>query len=107
MSPVYSLLQGHVSPASIRSSGSATSPVENMTSSDRRSKLPHQTHGQAAREKSPPALSDKDHFANFNLDQWKRRGKGDYYCPRKYECTKGGVNADGELVKFERNSAYV
>ena len=78
-----------------------------MTSSDRRSKLPHQTHGQAAREKSPPALSDKDHFANFNLDQWKRRGKGDYYCPRKYECTKGGVNADGELVKFERNSAYV
>jgi hypothetical protein len=34
------------------------------------------------------------------------RGKGQWLCPLRHSCTKGGVRPSGELVVFERNSAY-
>lgn len=40
------------------------------------------------------------------LGELKTRGKGHYTCPRKYDCKKGGVQPNGELTVFERNSAF-
>lgn len=34
------------------------------------------------------------------------RGKGNYVCPHGTGCSKGGVKPDGDLVIFERNSAF-
>jgi hypothetical protein len=34
------------------------------------------------------------------------RGKGQYTCPEGPNCTKGGLQANGEIVVFERNSAF-
>lgn len=34
------------------------------------------------------------------------RGKGQYQCPYAYDCTKGGVDKDGRIVIFERNSTF-
>lgn len=39
-------------------------------------------------------------------EELKPRGKGQYLCPEGLACTKGGVQADGTLVVFERNSAF-
>jgi hypothetical protein len=35
-----------------------------------------------------------------------QRGKGAHTCPHAFQCAKGGVNADGTMVIFERNSAF-
>ena len=40
------------------------------------------------------------------MEQFKQRGKGTHFCPLGLACTKGGVNQDGTLVNFERNSAF-
>jgi len=40
------------------------------------------------------------------LGELKNRGKGHYTCPRTYDCKKGGVQPNGELTVFERNSAF-
>ena len=40
------------------------------------------------------------------IEELKPRGKGQYLCPEGLSCTKGGVQADGTLVVFERNSAF-
>ena len=40
------------------------------------------------------------------IEELKPRGKGQYLCPEGLSCTKGGVQADGTLLVFERNSAY-
>ena len=40
------------------------------------------------------------------IEELKPRGKGQYICPEGLSCTKGGVQADGTLVVFERNSAF-
>ncbi|EXJ92218.1 hypothetical protein A1O3_00768 [Capronia epimyces CBS 606.96] len=34
------------------------------------------------------------------------RGKGEHVCPLGTRCSKGGVSADGTLIRFERNSAF-
>ena len=36
----------------------------------------------------------------------KIRGKGRYVCEQGYDCQKGGVDDMGNLVIFERNSAF-
>lgn len=100
-------LPGPASPISVQSSNSVASPTAVLASPDGRNKLPNQAQSLISREGSPPGLSDKDHFANYNLDRWKRRGKGaQNYCPRGLACNKGGVK-DGQLVHFERNSAFI
>ena len=35
-----------------------------------------------------------------------QRGKGRHTCPHAFRCTKGGLNADGTMVIFERNSTF-
>jgi hypothetical protein len=40
------------------------------------------------------------------LGELKSRGKGHYTCPRRNDCKKGGVQPNGELTVFERNSAF-
>ncbi|KAF4125639.1 hypothetical protein GMORB2_0883 [Geosmithia morbida] len=46
-------------------------------------------------------------FQGLNLDSLKSRGKGQHYCPKMHNCTKGGVDDNGRLVAFVRNSAYL
>jgi hypothetical protein len=100
-------LPGSASPISIQSLSSMASPTSMLASPEGRNRLPNHVQARASREATNPVLSDKDHFANYNLDRWKRRGKDvQNYCPRGYECKKGGV-VDGKLVLFERNSAYM
>jgi hypothetical protein len=40
------------------------------------------------------------------LDTLKSRGKDNHVCPWGNRCTKGGVGPDGNVVVFERNSAF-
>src|SRR5450755_4210257 len=40
------------------------------------------------------------------LEQLRSRGKGHYTCPRGHDCKKGGVQSNGELTIFERNSTF-
>ena len=43
---------------------------------------------------------------NNLLNSLSSRGKGRYFCPCGINCKKGGVEADGTLKLFERNSAF-
>jgi hypothetical protein len=100
-------LPGPASPVSIQSYSSVASPTAVLASPESRNRLPNHAQARTSHEATNPVLSDKDQFANYNLDPWKRRGKdGKNYCPRGLECKKGGV-VDGKLVLFERNSAYM
>jgi hypothetical protein len=49
-----------------------------------------------------PALSGQ----STPMNSLAVRGKGQYTCPEGRNCTKGGVQANGEVVVFERNSAF-
>lgn len=40
------------------------------------------------------------------MQQLKLRGKWSYRCPHRYNCVKGGVQPNGQLTVFERNSAF-
>ncbi|PGH15721.1 hypothetical protein AJ80_05429 [Polytolypa hystricis UAMH7299] len=40
------------------------------------------------------------------LESLSARGKGDHYCPYGAHCRFGGVDANGDLVLFERNSYF-
>lgn len=57
-------------------------------------------------ETSPENTSEANDAEVPSLDQLKSRGKGRYTCPHGLECTKGGVQTNGELTVFERNSAF-
>lgn len=50
--------------------------------------------------------SDDSLFAGINLKALKQRGKGKYYCPRGHRCDKGGVDKNGDLILFDRNSSF-
>ncbi|PHH62489.1 hypothetical protein CDD81_7062 [Ophiocordyceps australis] len=50
--------------------------------------------------------SDDDIFMEIDMDALRQRGKGNYSCPKAYKCKKGGVDKDGSLVKFDRNSSF-
>jgi hypothetical protein len=41
-----------------------------------------------------------------SIEQLRARGKGHYTCPRGSECDKGGVQPNGQLTVYERNSAF-
>lgn len=55
------------------------------------------------RPNSQQSSEDRDHprSGDFNF-----RGSGHHTCPQGLSCTKGGVNAEGALIIFERNSAF-
>ena len=41
------------------------------------------------------------------MGELTNRGTGVYHCPKLGRCDKGGVDKDGNLVPFERNSSFV
>ncbi|KAH7157717.1 hypothetical protein B0J13DRAFT_177461 [Dactylonectria estremocensis] len=49
---------------------------------------------------------EDEQFARIDMDALKQRGKGSYYCPLAHRCDKGGVDKDGNLVLFDRNSSF-
>lgn len=51
--------------------------------------------------------SEDELFQGVDMDALANRGKGVYHCPKRERCTKGGVDKDGNLVAFERNSSFV
>lgn len=50
---------------------------------------------------------DEELFAGFDINRLKQRGKGAYTCPKGLKCDKGGVDKDGNIVLFDRNSAFL
>lgn len=51
--------------------------------------------------------AEEDAFAKIDMEALKSRGKGNHTCPKGKRCTKGGIDKDGELIVFDRNSAFV
>ncbi|CZS80103.1 unnamed protein product [Fusarium graminearum] len=49
---------------------------------------------------------EDEQFSKIDMDALKQRGKGAYHCPLEYRCDKGGVDKDGKLVIFDRNSSF-
>ncbi|KJZ78616.1 hypothetical protein HIM_02007 [Hirsutella minnesotensis 3608] len=50
--------------------------------------------------------SDDDMFLEIDMEALRQRGKGTYSCPKAYQCKKGGVDKEGNLVVFDRNSSF-
>lgn len=62
-------------------------------------------------QSASPASPDSPHDAAANeasrlMASLSSRGKGSYVCPYGPSCRKGGVKPNGEIVVFERNSAF-
>ncbi|XWW98597.1 hypothetical protein V2A60_006597 [Cordyceps javanica] len=49
---------------------------------------------------------DEELFASIDMDALKQRGKGSYTCPKGIRCDKGGVDKDGKIIVFDRNSSF-
>ncbi|KAJ6781788.1 hypothetical protein PWT90_10766 [Aphanocladium album] len=49
---------------------------------------------------------DEELFASIDMDALKQRGKGSYVCPKGKRCDKGGVDKDGTVIVFDRNSSF-
>lgn len=49
---------------------------------------------------------DDEQFQRIDMEALRQRGKGSYYCPKGLRCDKGGVDKDGNLVLFDRNSSF-
>ncbi|KAG8359910.1 hypothetical protein FVEN_g2701 [Fusarium venenatum] len=49
---------------------------------------------------------EDEQFSKIDMDALKQRGKGSYHCPLEYRCDKGGVDKEGNLVIFDRNSSF-
>ncbi|KAG6036657.1 hypothetical protein E4U41_005565 [Claviceps citrina] len=49
---------------------------------------------------------EDDQFQSIDMDALRQRGKGVYLCPKGLKCDKGGVDKDGNLVVFDRNSSF-
>ncbi|KAG5925300.1 hypothetical protein E4U42_004430 [Claviceps africana] len=49
---------------------------------------------------------DDEQFQSIDMDALRQRGKGVYFCPKGVKCDKGGVDKDGNLVVFDRNSSF-
>ncbi|KAM3549845.1 hypothetical protein MY1884_001276 [Beauveria asiatica] len=49
---------------------------------------------------------DEELFAAIDMESLKQRGKGSYTCPKGTKCDKGGVDKDGNVIIFDRNSSF-
>lgn len=49
---------------------------------------------------------EDDLFGRIDMEALGIRGKGSHYCPLGHRCSKGGVDKDGTLVLFDRNSSF-
>lgn len=50
--------------------------------------------------------SDLEIFGDINMEALQTRGKGEHMCPKGRRCDKGGVDREGRLVVFDRNSSF-
>lgn len=50
--------------------------------------------------------SDDELFQSIDMDALRRRGRGRYVCLKGRQCDKGGVDKDGNVVVFDRNSVF-
>ena len=79
--------------------------TENPVSSDNHFHAASSSGMEASDSVSPSDTSESVPGAPL-LEQLKSRGKGQYTCPHGRDCKKGGVQQNGELTVFERNSAF-
>ncbi|OAQ96189.1 hypothetical protein LLEC1_02266 [Akanthomyces lecanii] len=49
---------------------------------------------------------DEELFSVVNMEALKQRGKGSHVCPKGLRCDKGGVDKDGNVIVFDRNSSF-
>lgn len=49
---------------------------------------------------------DEELFAAIDMESLKQRGKGSHTCPKGTKCDKGGVDKDGNVIVFDRNSSF-
>jgi hypothetical protein len=66
-------------------------------------------HNSPEEDDSGSDVSDGDDelFAKLDMEALKSRGKGNHVCPKGPQCTKGGVDKDGSMIVFDRNSSFV
>jgi hypothetical protein len=50
---------------------------------------------------------DDEQFQQIDMNALRQRGRGSYYCPKGIRCEKGGVDDDGNLKRFDRNSSFI
>lgn len=55
---------------------------------------------------SDDSSDDDEQFTSIDMEALRQRGKGIYLCPKGLKCDKGGVDKDGNLVVFDRNSSF-
>ncbi|KAF7532669.1 hypothetical protein G7Z17_g13609 [Cylindrodendrum hubeiense] len=66
----------------------------------------HPSPGDNASMSDDSEEDEDEQFARIDMEALKQRGKGSYYCPLGHRCDKGGVDKDGNLVLFDRNSSF-
>ncbi|KLJ13167.1 hypothetical protein EMPG_11889 [Blastomyces silverae] len=66
----------------------------------------HGIHNSGGRPESPPIDDATNDTIQDLLKSLVSRGKGDHFCPLGHRCRKGGVDGNGEIVNFERNSVF-
>ena len=83
--------------------------IERPTTHEQRRSPTSQTlsplHQPPSGERSNSQQSSSN-LAHPQSSDFKSRGSGHHTCPQGFSCTKGGVNAEGALIVFERNSAF-
>jgi hypothetical protein len=55
---------------------------------------------------SDDSSDDEEQFQAIDMEALRQRGKGFYSCPKGVKCDKGGVDKDGNVVIFDRNSSF-
>lgn len=53
-----------------------------------------------------PDAADTSDRVDLDMEFLKSRGKGSYKCRYGANCTKGGVDANGKIIIFERNCMF-
>ncbi|OJD28436.1 hypothetical protein ACJ73_00151 [Blastomyces percursus] len=66
----------------------------------------HGIRNSSGRPESPPFDDAINDTIQDLLKSLVSRGKGDHFCPLGHRCRKGGVDGNGEIVNFERNSVF-
>ncbi|EGX93136.1 hypothetical protein CCM_04508 [Cordyceps militaris CM01] len=57
-------------------------------------------------EDSDSDSGDEELFDSIDMEALKQRGKGSHTCPKGLRCDKGGVDKDGNVIIFDRNSSF-
>ncbi|KAJ4307799.1 hypothetical protein N0V84_012484 [Fusarium piperis] len=66
----------------------------------------HPSPGPNASASDDSGEDEDEQFTKIDMEALKQRGKGSYYCPLGNRCDKGGVDKEGKLVLFDRNSSF-